>query len=130
MKQLPKELRDIYNCKAIIKDTSDAGCILFQHYLERIEVVEYTFDDETIAEDIGWSVDKVTRIRLELTKAGWFSRRKIANPEALHIQVIYLGKEPPLQISRWYAVHAKPQPVPQTNCPPECPLFCKCALCN
>lgn len=77
----------------VMHDTSDAAAILFQYYFENSFKKKYMFPDEDVIRDLGWTQDKVKRLKSLLRKAGWIHTVRFSN-RGEQFYGTYLGKQP------------------------------------
>ena len=55
--------------KELVKDTGEAGLTLFLYYQSKEQT--YKWRNEAVAEDLGWSLAKLNRIKKKLQMFGW-----------------------------------------------------------
>ncbi len=62
----------------IMKQCSDSALILYEFYLSKAAAPGYAFEDSKVAAALGWHISKVSRLRQQLTREGYFMRHTVA----------------------------------------------------
>lgn len=82
-----KEIREV------IGDANEVGFALLNHYYNRAGKLGYMFTDADAAKALGWGIEKTRKIRLLLTKQGYF--KKVAykqGTKGTKVTFFYIGK--------------------------------------
>jgi hypothetical protein len=83
------ERRELIQAKGI----GEAGCLLFEYYLRLAAKGENEVSDDGAAWHFGWKTQKTQRLRLELTKAGWFRHVRSNYTDGRKGITYYVGKQ-------------------------------------
>ena len=83
-----QERRELISTKGI----GEAGCLLFELYLRLAAKGEEHVSDDAAAYHFGWQAQKTQRLRLELTKAGWFRQVRSTFTDGRKGITYYVGK--------------------------------------
>lgn len=76
--------------KEVMTKCGDAALILYEFYVSKAGTPDYSFSDELAAKALGWSVQKVKRTRLILTKSNFFKQVQGKLNDGRKITVTYL----------------------------------------
>lgn len=83
--------------RELIASIGDAAVLLFEHYHREASRAEtassHSLSDATIAQQFGWTEQKVKRYRLALTKLQWFRVRKYSAQDGRKSMTYYIGKD-------------------------------------
>lgn len=74
--------------REVIRECGDSAVILYEFYVSKQNTKDYDFSDSKASRAIGWSREKVQRIRLKLEKYSYFKRVKDHNT-----YIFYIGKD-------------------------------------
>ena len=73
--------------KKVIVELGDAEFILYDYYVSKGNIPDFSYSDMKSGLALGWKKDKVQRIRLKLEKAGYL--RTVRDHNTI---IVYIGK--------------------------------------
>ena len=77
--------------KEILSIAGDAGLVLMEHYIAIAYQPDPNMEDIQLAKMLHRTTSAIEKVRLKLTKAGWFKRAKFTKNREAHI-MYFVGK--------------------------------------
>ncbi len=72
----------------VMQEAGDGALVLMEFYMSKVGRKGYLYEDKQVAKALGWSISKVTRLRLALTKIDCFKQVRMSTKDDVMLQTI------------------------------------------